>query len=165
MRRSSPYASRPKRERGFTLIELLVVIAIIAVLSAIVLVSLAGVRQRATNTAYKQEARQLASLLHQEFAAKGTYAAFNTGWKGGTNTCAGYAAASNHAADAQALCNSLLNRNNNAPNTFYLHANASDFSLLIRYPGTANTSFCISANDGIYEGPLNYNHPSCSNSY
>ncbi|HLM84164.1 MAG TPA: type II secretion system protein, partial [Candidatus Bathyarchaeia archaeon] len=47
-----------KYSKGFTLVELLVVIAIIGILAGVLLVSLAGTRDRARRAAFKEEVIQ-----------------------------------------------------------------------------------------------------------
>lgn len=52
-------------KKGFTLIELLVVIAIIGILAALIMVSVAGARQKALDTQLKTNLRSVASALEQ----------------------------------------------------------------------------------------------------
>src|SRR3989339_1578457 len=55
---------KPRPERaGFTLIELLVVIAIVAILAGLVIINLAGVRERARDTQRKSELTEVKSAL------------------------------------------------------------------------------------------------------
>ncbi|MCR4308308.1 MAG: type II secretion system GspH family protein [Candidatus Berkelbacteria bacterium] len=55
------------QKRAFTLIELLVVIAIIGILASLIIVSLAGARNKATDTQRKTNARALDSALSQYY--------------------------------------------------------------------------------------------------
>ncbi len=50
-------------KQGFTLIELLVVVAIIGVLTAVLLVNLVGIRERAADTKKKSELTQMKSAM------------------------------------------------------------------------------------------------------
>jgi len=54
---------RYKQKDGFTLIELLIVLAIIGVLSALIMVSFVGVRQRGRDAQRKANIRQIQSAL------------------------------------------------------------------------------------------------------
>ncbi len=54
-----------KFKKGFTLIELLVVIAIIGILAALIIVSLTGARQKATDTQRKNNLGVITTMLAQ----------------------------------------------------------------------------------------------------
>ncbi|MFA5355343.1 MAG: type II secretion system protein [Candidatus Paceibacterota bacterium] len=60
-------------EKGFTLIELLVVIAVIGILSTVVLVSLAGVREDARDSRRMSDLNQINLAMELYNTATGTY--------------------------------------------------------------------------------------------
>lgn len=68
-----------KTVRGFTLIELLVTIAIIAVLSAVLIANMVGIRERAADTKTKNDLNQLKNALR-------LYYNDNQSYKMGVNT-------------------------------------------------------------------------------
>lgn len=74
-----------KKKKGFTLIELLVVIAIIGILAAIVLVSLAGARNRAQDAKIKSELVQIRSEAEAYYIDNNQYTGFTIDSKYTTN--------------------------------------------------------------------------------
>ena len=60
-----------KKQKGFTLIELLVVIAIIGILAAVLMMNLAGTRNKAKDSAIKLEMGQIRTAL-ESFALSNT---------------------------------------------------------------------------------------------
>ncbi|MBP7842641.1 type II secretion system protein [Candidatus Woesebacteria bacterium] len=64
---------------GFTLIELLVVVAIIGVLTAVLLVNLVGIRERAADTKLKADLAQMKSALRLYYNDNQSYPDSNAG--------------------------------------------------------------------------------------
>lgn len=150
-----------KRGRGFTLIELLVVISIIGLLSSVVLSSLTSARNRAKDARLMQEARQIATLHNLEFAERNSYSNLNRGgWRNTTGTPTGYRIcadasypfanpASNFAAQANTLCESIVNVVGTAATgalyngiNGYFWDSARVWSVMVYLPGQ-NKYFCI----------------------
>lgn len=68
-----------KKYKGFTLIELLVVIAIIGILAGLVMVNMAGVRERARDTQRKSELNEVKKALRLYYNDNSRYPAEGTG--------------------------------------------------------------------------------------
>jgi len=73
------------KQTGFTLIELLVVVAIIGVLTAVLLVNLVGIRERAADTKKKSNLNQLKSSLRLYYNDNQSYP--TSASCGGDKTC------------------------------------------------------------------------------
>lgn len=69
------YRRNSKARKGFTLIELLVVIAIIGVLAGLVMVNMAGVRERARDTQRKSELNEVKKALRLYYNDNSRYPA------------------------------------------------------------------------------------------
>ena len=67
-----------RRSHGFTLIELLFVISIIALLSSVILASLANAKKKAQDAAIKELAIQMRNVYEIEYSKNGSYAGLNT---------------------------------------------------------------------------------------
>jgi len=65
---------RHEKERGFTLIELLVVIAVLAILAAVVIFNIIGVRQNASSTSCKTDLATVQSAAEAYRVDTGGYA-------------------------------------------------------------------------------------------
>ena len=65
--------TRQDRQAGFTLIELLVVIVILGILAAVVVFSVAGVKDKGQLAACKVDTQTLQTAMEANFAALGSY--------------------------------------------------------------------------------------------
>jgi general secretion pathway protein G len=82
------FAKLKSNKNGFTLIELLVVISIIGVLSGVVLVAMAGFREKARDARRQSDITQIIKALELYYAENGQYPSSggtgsvwpNTGW-------------------------------------------------------------------------------------
>ncbi len=106
------------KNKGFTLIELLVVIAIIALLSAVVLASLATARLKSQDSAVRQAANQMRTLLEQNRLNNATYAQLEPQkWFQQSSDCdTGFSGT--YMNNMIALCKSAVKNTNVGPNGY-----------------------------------------------
>ena len=147
-----------KYRRGFPLIELLVVIAIIGLLSSVVLASLNSARTKARVAAVGETTRQLSTVLALQYSETGSYASLHTGvWlNSGNNNCNSYFGSSSHAAEARAMCNSLISNGSG----LYVSASATHFIVYVPRSDGSGYYFCrnhhgLQTNVGSYSGGWN----------
>ena len=62
-----------KKQKGFTIVELLIVIVVIGILATLVIVTFAGIQQKARNTARQTDINALASHVEAFYAQNGYY--------------------------------------------------------------------------------------------
>ncbi len=62
-----------KKQKGFTIVELLIVIVVIGILATLVIVTFAGIQQRARDTQRKTDINALQSHVEAYYAQTGTY--------------------------------------------------------------------------------------------
>jgi prepilin-type N-terminal cleavage/methylation domain-containing protein len=65
--------SLKKRQSGFTIVELLIVIVVIGILATLVIVTFAGIQQKARNTKRQTDVNALASHVEAYYASNGKY--------------------------------------------------------------------------------------------
>ncbi len=161
---------KTKYQAGFTLIELLIVIAIIGILASIVLFNLYNARVKSKMAINQAEARQIVSLLQQQYADTGSYTGLIfSGWIPGSYTCSTLPISGNYAFSYRAVCDSLMNRLGPEATTFnWLVGDSTgsgqSFSIMVKTtsaPGTGGQWYCISSGGKTYAGEYNSNAPGC----
>jgi prepilin-type N-terminal cleavage/methylation domain-containing protein len=155
--------------RGFTLIELLVVIAIIGVLSSVVLASLNTARLKARDSAVKEQVLQLRTIMNQQFADTGSYAAIKTGgaWKGEGDSCDAATFSGAYATQADQICDGLVETACSGSgvlnNCVYFQTtnppNDQKYTIMSYLPGAskqagASQYFCVGSSGGFSVGPV-----------
>jgi prepilin-type N-terminal cleavage/methylation domain-containing protein len=154
--------------RGFTLIELLVVIAIIGVLSSVVLASLNSARLKARDSAVKEQVLQLRTVMVQEYADTGSYAAIKSGgaWKKKGDTCSAASFSGPYASQAARICDSIVSvacSDYTGVNCVYFQQTNPDssqkFTIMAHLPGAsaqagATQYLCVGSSGAVSIGPV-----------
>ena len=127
---------------GFTLIELLVVVAIIGLLSSIVMASLNSARNKAKDSAIKESAYQLSSLMALNYNDYGDYCYLQYGWITSVADCnSAFSNSSTYKQNAQNICVNLVNNASDSGGIYKIYSNTA--------AGCATAyTFMIYLNDG-----------------
>lgn len=146
--------SRTKKA-GFTLIELLVVLSIISLISSITFASLTQARLKAKDAAVREEVSQMRTLFEFEYNDNNSYVNLQKSrWVTNTvSSCSAgtYGFAGAYANQAQNICTSIVNANNNQTTTLFFWTGvntsidptgANKYSIMAYLPYKA-TWFCI----------------------